>query len=436
MSPPDIHSDLALSCWVIEAARSKVLEERGHADKAPKVAERARILARACAQRGVPLKPEYVAPHGAWLANLAGRREETGAYGWFVLQRIGMYVEAHVRDLLAEGDRARLAELGAADEAEVAQAIANDGLPEVPPPEWPSAPVAEASGEGVARIGMIGDTHIGSVRGDKVVPAVVDALNASGVAFSVVVGDLTQNGGIDLFERAASVLEGLVAPWAATLGNHDLWDAMWTDGDGRAGIDRFRAAFGREPSGVYEAGGVRLIVVNTADPTPSPFPPFDLVGGTFTNERSETLPGGRIDEETADWLASIGPDGGRPTFVVTHHPPFPYLGFPPLVFGLDERSTGILGELIERAGVWGVVCGHTHRSFRRELAGVPAVEIPASRDWPFGYAVLEVGSEGWAFNLHPVTDTALIEEVSADSGLVFRRYARGTPDDRAFAVRR
>jgi 3',5'-cyclic-AMP phosphodiesterase len=431
----NLGADLALSCWVIEAARSKALEVRGDADKAPRAAERARILARACSARGVALKPAWVAPHAEWMSNLAGSREESGAFGWLVLQRIGKYVESHVHDILPPADLDRVVEIGAGDEAEVPLAIAESGLPEVPPPEWPPAPVATAPGTPVARIGLIGDTHIGTDRGNRAVPAVVDGVNAAGVDFSVVVGDVTQNGKVELFERAASVLAGLQAPWAATLGNHDLWDAMWTDGTGKAGADRFRTALGQEPSGVHEAEGVRLIVVDSSDPTPSPFPPFDLVGGTFTNDRRETLPGGTFSDETATWLASIGPSD-QPTFVFLHHPAHPYLGFPPLVFGLDERSTGLLADLVERAGVWGVICGHTHRCHRTEIAGVPVVEIPASKDWPFGYAILEVADEGWAMNLHPIADKALIAALSADVGQVFRRYSRGTPEDRAFSIRR
>jgi predicted phosphodiesterase len=433
--PEGLDSDIALSCWVIEAARSKALEIRGHADKATKAAERARILARACAARHIGLKPAWVAPHAEWMSNLAGTREETGAYGWFVLQRIGMYVEAHVPGILPAADLERLLELGASDQEEVAAAITNDGLPEVPPPEWPSAPVAEAPGTAIARIGLIGDTHVGTARGDKLAPAVVRGINAAGVDMSVLVGDVTQNGSVDFYERAASILAGLQAPLAATLGNHDLWDSMWTEGTGTAGPGRFGTALGHDPSGVYEVGGARLIVINSADPTPSPFPPFDLVGGTFTNDRSETLPGGSFSEETADWLASIGPYEG-PSFAFLHHPPFPYLGFPPLVFGLDERSTGTLAGLVERAGLWGVICGHTHRSHRDEIAGVPMLEVPASKDWPYGYGILEVADEGWAVNLHRIDDDALVAELSADAGLVFRRYARGDAADRAFSIRR
>ena len=433
--PEGLEDDIALSCWVIEAARSKALELRGHRDKATTAAERARILARACAARNVGLKPAWVAPHAEWMSNLAGTREETGAFGWFVLQRIGAYVEAHVPDLLPDADRERLLELGASDQEEVAAAITADGLPEVPPPEWPSAPAAEAPGRRIARIGLIGDTHVGTARGDKLAPAVVRGINAAGVDMSVLVGDVTQNGSQEFYQRAATILGGLEQPWAATLGNHDLWDAMWTDGTGAGGAARFRGALGHEPSAVYEAAGVRLIVISSADPTPSPFPPFDLVGGTFTNERSETLPGGRISEETAAWLASIGPHDG-PTFAFLHHPAHPYMGFPPLVFGLDDRSTGILADLVERAGAWGVICGHTHRARREEIAGVPLLEVPASKDWPYGFGLLDVTDEGWAVNLRRIDDDDLVAELSADAGLVFRRYARGEERDRAFSIRR
>lgn len=306
-------------------------------------------------------------------------------------------------------------------------------MPPVPPPEWPSAPSAPAPEPVRARLGIIGDPHIGARSSDGLVQALVHDLNRQGVDLAVAVGDLTQNGKAELLERARAVLGELEVPWAATLGNHDLWDAMWSGGTGEAGVERFMKVFGSAPHALWEVDGLRLVVINSADPTPSPFPPFDLVAGGFTDDPSETLPGGKISEEVAEWMATIEP--GAPTFVVLHHPPYPYLGFPPIVFGLDARSTELVAGLVERTGAWGVFCGHTHRCSLSQLAGVPVIEFPSSKDWPFGYGLVEVGERGWSLNLQPITDRPLVEEASTRAGVLFRRYARGPDEARSFVWR-
>jgi predicted phosphodiesterase len=361
------------------------------------------------------------------MAGVAGTDEETGPLGWFFLQRIATFVDAYAAQLLPGHESRALAELGEADARDVAQALAAGGLPPAPPPEWPSTPAARPPGEVRVRFGVIGDPHVGLPIADRLLEAAITDLNQEELAFSVVLGDLTQNGREDFFVRARGLLERLAAPALLTLGNHDMWGG---DSDHPVGLARFQKAFGRQPYALHESDGLRMILLNSADPAASPFPPFDLLRGGFTNDPNEAVPGGCLSEEMVEWMSGIGP--GAPTFIVLHHPPYPYLGFPPIVFGLDQASTRALEGLVERTRARAVFCGHTHRSALYRLGDVPVIEVPASKEWPFGYGVVEVSEQGWAFNLRPITDGALIEEASPRGSLLFRRYARGPDEARAF----
>jgi 3',5'-cyclic AMP phosphodiesterase CpdA len=365
------------------------------------------------------------------MAEVSGSEEETGALGWFFLQRLGAFVEAHAAVLLTDDEKERMATLAAADAQAVNEALARDGLPTPPPPEWPETPEASPPAEQRVRFGLLGDPHIGLKSSNRLIPAAVEDLNREGLAFSVTVGDITQNGDASYFRLAREILDGFDHPHLVTLGNHDMWGG---GGQIPVGPENFADSFGVLPYGVHEADGVRVIVLNSADPTPSPFPPFDLVAGAFTDEPNESVPGGVFSEEVADFMASIGKAG--PTFIVLHHPPDPYLGLPPLTFGLDEPSTRLLAELVDRSGAWAVFCGHTHRSARYDFAGVPFIEIPSTKEWPFAYGVVDVSDEGWVFNLRPLSDEALVSEASASAGVMFRRYARGPKDARALSVPR
>jgi predicted phosphodiesterase len=421
--------ELALALWTSEAARSTVLGFRGHTDASVRVAGRARILATRCSELGVALRPGFAGEHARWMGQVAGSQQETGALGWFFLQRMGAYVDLHSEAVLPKGYWSRLVDLGARDAQDVGEAIMRDGLPAPPPPEWPQVPAATAPGGVHTRIGLIGDPHVGSSSGDKFLPPVIDELNKAGVDFSIAIGDLTQNGREEHFRQVKTELDRLTSPYEVTLGNHDMWGGGTPSAVGQ---ERFEAIFARKPYGVHDRGRVRVILLNSADPQESPFPPFDLITGTFTSDPNEAVPGGSFAEETVAFAESLGPDG--PTFIVLHHPPYPYLGFPALLFGLDEPSTAVLRALVKRTGAWGIFAGHTHRSALSRLDGVPVLEVPSPKEWPFGYGIVEVSDEGWAFNLHPAGDEALVAESSGSANVVIRRYSRGPDEARAFSA--
>jgi hypothetical protein len=83
--------------------------------------------------------------------------------------------------------------------------------------------------------------------------------------------------------------------------------------------------------------------------------------------------------------------------------------------------------------VGGVCAGHTHRNARsREFDGVPAQEVAIPRDFPFGYALVDVADAGYAYRFVQISDEDLLREVYSTAGEMFRRYGQGTEAERGF----
>lgn len=424
----DLIKELLLSCWTVETARSAVLASRGRHDSSSRAAARARIVASRCAAAGIKIMPAYANEHAQWLAEVAGSEEETGALGLLFLERIARYIDAHVGELLSDSDRQKLRELGLLEQEQVNEMLATGALRTPPPPEWPEAPTATAPGRQSLRFGILGDAHVGEEDADRMLLSALRQLAESEVAFAVAIGDITSDGDPDHFRQARQIFDQSSIPIAVTLGNHDLWG---NEDNGSIGLKHFHAAFGREPNCVQHADGVRVIVINSADPARSPFPPFEFMTGEFTDRPIHSVPGGTFSEETIEWMRGLGADDT--TFITLHHPPYPYLGMPPLLFGLDRESTEELGDLVRRTDAKAIFCGHTHRSAVTDFEGIPAVEVASSNDWPFGYGVIDVSDRGWSFNLCPIDEEWPVDS-SSHAAYLFRRYAQGPKEARAFSV--
>jgi hypothetical protein len=64
---------------------------------------------------------------------------------------------------------------------------------------------------------------------------------------------------------------------------------------------------------------------------------------------------------------------------------------------------------------------------------VPVQEIAIARDFPFGYALVDVAENGYAYRWIQLSNRELIERGYQTAGEIFRRYSTGVADDRAFS---
>jgi len=436
MSAPPI-PDLLESCWIIEAARSVVLSDRGETEPANRVAARARLLASACADRQRKFQPRWAGEHARWMAAVAGSQDESGALGSIFLQRLGMYVDSHLKDYLSDDEHSRLTELSAPDKNLVMELIASKGFPQFEGFEPPAPDVVPADDGSGLTFAIMADPHIAPARpsdaedgegpDNLVVEQGLQALKEQGVGLLLIPGDLTTNGEEAAFREAQRLISRLGVPAFVTLGNHDMAATAKNGQQGAAkapGPGRFKSVFNSDPFVDEEHEGVRFVLLPSAIPLVSPFAPFDIMGGDFTDAEHDSVPWGAFSDEVKDQMAGMGPSHtARFTFIFLHHPPYPYLGFPPLVFGLDESSTVALAGLVETLGADAVFCGHTHRTNLGEISGAPVIEVPSCRHWPFSAGIVRVG-DTWSFGLRRLAQPP-DGQPNDYAGYLFRRYARG-----------
>jgi hypothetical protein len=215
------------------------------------------------------------------------------------------------------------------------------------------------------------------------------------------------------------------------MGNHDVLAPGAEELTGRAFYENH---FGRAADGVLlEHKGWRFAVLDSATHLASPFTAFDLVTGAFLDLPGGAIVRGSLTVPQHEILADLAEPGSPPAFVFLHHPPQPYAGFPPILFGLREADSGRLHAVADSGNVWGVFAGHTHRNaITRRFGTVPAVEVGIPRDYPFGYALVDVGPSGYSYRFCQISDHDLLREAYPSAGALQRRYGRGGPDERAF----
>jgi len=426
----DVVSDLMRSGWVIETARALVYKRWAAHDTrferpALNATEAAGIFEVELADRGVRTDPSVADGHAAWITGVVG--EGAGAAplaDWFVA-RLGDWVAAHASDLLSEG-AVRLKELHEDDKR-----FLTEPAPPAPPPFEPvRTPSAEAPGEVLWRFAILGDMHIGSPAGETMVRAAINDINNSGAELTIQLGDITDHGNPGEFALARRVMDELTMPWEVIVGNHDMYS---TDDETLAGRALFAEHFGRSADGLLlEHHGHRFALLDTAEEVASPFAPYSLVTGQFLSGNGGAIVRGALTTPQHDIIAEVAAPGAPPAFVFLHHPTQPFTSFPPIVFGLRDADSGRLHALSDSGNVWGIFAGHTHRNkVSGRFGRVPVTEVAIPRDYPFGYALVDVTEQGYAYNFHQISDEALLRAAYPSATAIHRRYALGHERDRA-----
>jgi predicted phosphodiesterase len=420
-------TDLLRSAWIVERSRAEVYSLWHRSGSAERAEERAGIVARTLEGRARDPDGALVPAHTRWMLDLAGESIAEEPFGDIFLARLGDWVEAHASPFLdANGDS--LMELGDAERAELTWP---ENIPEAPPYEPVEAPDLRPPGRTRLRFGILGDTHFGSELGAETATAAIADLNASGAELVVQLGDLTDHGDRDEFELAAQVLSQLDVPLVTMMGNHDVYSYKE---DRLSGRELYPEAFGRQPEGlVLEHKGFRFAVLDSVEHEASPFAPFDLLTGSFKKGPGGAVVNGTLTAAQHEILAAVAEPGADPTFIFLHHPVQPFTGFPPVVFGLRDEDSARLHATCDSGNVWGVFAGHTHRNARtRDFDDIPAHEVAIARDYPFGYALVDVSDDGYAYRFVQLSDEDLLRRAYTGAGRIHRRYALGSEDERAF----
>ena len=423
--------DLLRSAWLIERARAHVYD--GWATSEPKLAaskarsdERAAIVEEALAEHGRRPDEAIVGGHSGWLRGLVGDAPGEVPLGDLFVARIGDWVDGHVAGFVARGER--LLELGVEEKANLSFP---ESLPPPPPYELVPALPAEPPGEVVFRFAILGDLHFGSPAGEAAAIAAISDINRSGAELTIQLGDLTDHGRKDEFELVVKTLDELEMPCTTMLGNHDVYSL---EEERLSGREYYGTSFGREPDGVMlEHKGFRFAVLDSATSGVSPFSTFDFVSGSFLDGSGGGLVHGSLTVPQHEILADVAAPGSPPAFVFLHHPPQPFWGFPPVLFGLRDADSGRLHATVDSGNVWGVFAGHTHRNARtRNYGTVPAQEVAIPRDYPFGYVLVDVTRAGYSYRFHQVTDEDFLRDSYTRAGRIHRRYGLGGREARSF----
>ncbi len=369
-----------------------------------------------------------VAAHTGWIQNLVGDAPTDVPFGELFAIRLSDWVDSHAGPFLEEEGAAEISAMNDQEKEDVP-------FPEAPPGPLEIEPVEtiplKPPGDVRFTFGILADIHVGSPRGEAMARAAISDLNNSGAELVIQLGDLTDHGDRSEFELARKVMDELEMPYFTMMGNHDIYSY---EEEALVGRDLYSEHFGRQADGLlHEHAGVRFALLDSAEELASPFPPFNLVTGAFMEGKGGAVVRGALSVPQHEILAEVASPNSPPAFVFLHHPPHPFTGFPPIVFGLREADSGRLHAVCDSGNVWGVFAGHTHRNtLSTRFGDVPALEVAIPRDFPCGYALVDVTDHGYYYRFVQLSDRELVREATKAVSGIHVRYGLGSDSERAF----
>ena len=407
------------SCYVIEHARANLQHTWGgpFESDAQRTAQRADRLGRLLDERGYRRTDEVIAPHTQWFESLCGSRPDEVPLGSAVLHTFGKWGEVYAGPYLgADFDEFRM--LGAEHarvDMEFREMFEDEAI--LPTPEHPEGP----------RFVVFTDIHIGSKGREALARAAVADINAMAPEFVVIPGDITEDGEPEQFRLVREILDGLASPYYVVPGNHDTVQRSTREPFGEK---FFAEAFGFEPADrVVELGDLQVALVDSTDPTPGPFPDWDIATARIGGEAAG-VDSGALRPGQAETLAQRL-DPTRPAVLVQHHELHPFPGFPPVRFALREEDAEAELAALANHRLVGVIAGHTHRSAVLEVGSgsVKQLEVPALKDWPFAFSVCTLTDAGLRVDVRQVSDRKAVLRMTKGLPPLMTRFAFGPLSD-------
>ncbi len=420
MTQPEARADLLRgllqSCYVIEHAREGLQRRWGGEFErdADRTVKRASRLGRLLDDHGFRRPDEVIGPHTDWFESLCGSEPIEVPLGAAVLHNFGKWSDVFCEPYL--DDITEFMELATEHtRVDVEYRTMTEEEAFLPTTELPEG----------RQFVVLTDVHVGSRTGERLARRAVAEINEIGPEFVVMPGDFTEDGEPEQFRLAREIFEGLTCPYYTVLGNHDAVQRSTREPFGEK---FYGETFGIESQDfVMDCGDLQVALVNSTDPTASPFPDWDVsrgsVGGTSAGVDSGALRPGQA-EDLAQRL-----DPNRPTLLVQHHELHPFPGFPPVKFALREEDAAAELQALSGHDLVGVVAGHTHRSAIMKVGdgAVTQLEIPSLKDWPFAYSVVGLSEEGAKVVARQVSDRDLVWRFCHQMPPLMVRFATGGP---------
>jgi len=169
----------------------------------------------------------------------------------------------------------------------------------------------------------------------------------------LVTGDITNEGGLEEAEQAASILSKLNCPFYIVPGNHDNRKIL-------------QSVFEKQVCPVNTEGFINYVVDDYA---------IRLIGLDSVEQGKS---GGKVSKKRAKWLGEcLATEEGKPTIIFMHHPPVKCGVLETDVDGFKGAER--LGNIIARhQNIERILCGHIHMQAHIRWKGTVITTAPSS----------------------------------------------------------